>query len=336
MPDTSKKPNTIRLQNMAYAHKQAAALMAGVELGLFTAVSRGAATFSRIADETGLSLLNTERLVVACAAVGLLEKNGDNYRNAPDVERFLVEGKRNYLGPWILLHKRDFELWKNLSECLKSDKPPQLLGFYKNYTEEEIRRYHESTYSAGLGAGYLFSRDVDLNDRSLMIDLGGGSGCYCIVAANTYPNLKAVVFDFEVVCKVTRTYIEKWGLKERISTHPGDFTRDPIPTGADVMLMASNMPGYGPAAIEKIFGSVYEALLPGGEFHVVAEILDDTKDGPVGPALWGLQEAVTGTTGRSHTESETRQYLENAGFKDIQIHPFVPGSLTRVCGKKPN
>ena len=40
--------------------------------------------------------------------------------------------------------------------------------------------YHEATYTVGLGAGMLFSRDVDLEKRSLVLDLGGGSGAYCI------------------------------------------------------------------------------------------------------------------------------------------------------------
>jgi len=336
MQEVPKKPGTIRLQNMSYAHKQSATLMAAVELDLFTKVSEGASNFPEIAEAIGLSLLNTERLVVACTAFGLLEKDGEEYRNAPDVERYLVKGKRSYLGPWILLSKRDFKRWEDLADYLKSDTQPQVREFYRNYTEEEVGQYHEATYSVGLGAGYKFAGDVDLSGRSLMLDLGGGSGCYCIAAANRYPGLKAIVFDFEVVCKVTREFISQWGLQDRISTHPGDFTRDPLPSGADVMLMASNMPGFGPETVEKVFRSAFEALAPGGEFHVVAEILDDEKDGPIGPALWGLHEALTGSDGRSHSEFETKGYLENAGFASIQVHPFVPGSLTRICGVKPS
>ncbi len=330
-----EKPKTIRIQNLSYAHKQSATLMAAVELDLFTKISQGASVLSEIADAVGLSLLNAERLVVVCAALGLLEKQGENYRNAPDVERFLVKGKRSYLGPWVLLSKRDFERWKDLADFLKADTPAQPMGFYRSFTEAEVRKYHEATYSVGLGAGYLFARDVDLSRRNLMVDLGGGSGCYCIAAANKYPNLRAIVLDFELVCKVTEEYIAQWELQDRISTRPADFTCDPLPAGADVMLMASNLPGYGPRTVERIFESVFRALLPGGEFHVIAEILDDDKCGPMGPALWGLQEAITGTMGRSHSETETKGYLEKAGFEEIQVLPFVPGSLTRVCGKKP-
>ena len=157
------------------------------------------------------------------------------------------------------------------------------------------RKYHEATYSVGLGAGYRFAREVDMSRRSLLLDLGGGSGCYCIAAVQKYPGLKAIVFDFEPVCKVTREFIAQWGLEDRISTHPGDFTRDPFPPGADVMLMASNLPQYDQEVLEGVMRKAYEALLSGGEYHVVGETLTDEKDGPLGPALWGIHEALFGS-----------------------------------------
>ena len=78
----------------------------------------------------------------------------------------------------------------------------------------------------------------------------------------------------------------------------------------------------------------YRALRPGGELHVVGETLDDEKRGPLGPALWGLHEALFGSAGRAHSEGEVRGYLERAGFAEVRVHPFVPGSLTRITGNK--
>ena len=336
MEREKKKVNTIRLQNLSYGHKQAATLMAAVRLDLFTKISEGASGLPQIAEALGLTLLNVERLVVACMALNLLEKEGEDYRNAPDVERFLVKGKPTYVGPWMLFAGWGFEQWKDLALDLKSESPPKTLGMYESLTEEMAKEYHEATYSVGLGAGILFSRQVDLSGRSLMLDLGGGSGCYCIAAVQKYSHLKAIVLDFEVVCKVTGEFIAQWGLEDRISTHPGDFTHDPLPKGADVMLMASNLPQYSADAIERVFSSAYEALEPGGEFHVVGETLDDEKKGPLGPALWGIHEALFGSEGRAHSEKETRGYLEKVGFLDVQVHPFIPGSLSRITARKPS
>ncbi len=55
------------------------------------------------------------------------------------------------------------------------------------------RAYHEATYSVGMGAARKFMREVDLSGVKKIIDLGGGSGAYSIVAAKTQPNLEAIV-----------------------------------------------------------------------------------------------------------------------------------------------
>jgi methylase of polypeptide subunit release factors len=332
--ERKKKVDTVRLQNLSYGHKQSATLRAAVQLDLFTNVSQGASTISEIASKLELSALNAERLVVACTSLGLLEKNEERFSNAPDVERFLVQGKPTYVGPWLLFAGMDFEQWKNLADHLKSETPPKVLGLYESLTDEIAREYHEATYTVGLGAGMLFARDVDMRERSLILDLGGGSGAYCIAAVQRYPHLKAIVLDFEPVCKMTREFVAQWGMEDHISTHPGDFTIDPLPTGADVMIMASNLPQYSEQVLEKILKKAYDALEPGGEYHVVGETLDNDKRGPLGPALWGLHEALFGSEGRAHSEEEVKEYLESAGFVNVEVHSFIPGSLSRITGRK--
>lgn len=335
MSEQKKKPNTVRLQDLSYSHKASAALRAAIQVDLFTKVSEGAADFAAIAEATGLSVLNAERLTVACAALGLMEKDGTAYRNSPDVERFLVQGKVTYIGPWLLFSGWDFEQWKDLGGILTSKTPPKVLGLYESLTEDMAREYHEATYSVGLGAGMLFSRDVDMSNRKMILDLGGGSGCYCIAALQKYPQLKAVVFDFEPVCKIAANFIAQWGLSDSISVNPGNFIADPFPAGADVMIMASNLPQYNEEKIEGVLKKGFEALEPGGEFHLVGETLDDSKDGPTGPALWGLHEALFGSEGRAHAEGEVKKYMENAGFVNVAINNFIPGSLSRITGQKP-
>lgn len=334
MTDSKKKVGTIRLQNLSYAHKQAAVLMAAVKLDLFTIISQGAGTLSEIGRALKISSLNTERLVVACNALELIYKENGIYRNAGDVERFLVKEKPTYIGPWLIFAGSGFEQWKDLAEYLSSDEPPNVLGVYESLTEESAREYHQATYSVGLGAGILFAREVDMSTRTKILDLGGGSGAYCIAALQKYPQLTATVMDFEPVCKIARGFIADWNLEDSISTLSGDFTKDDFPADADVMIMASNLPQYNQDVLESIFLRANQALLPGGEFHLVGETLDNEKTGPLGPALWGLHEVIFGSHGRSHSEQEVISYLEKAGFENVTAHSFIPGSLSRISGQK--
>ena len=91
---------------------------------------------------------------------------------------------------------------------------------------------------------------------------------------------------------------------------------------------------FNERVLEEVLKRACKALSPGGEFHLVGETLDDEKGGPLGPALWGIHEALFGSEGRAHSEAEVRGYLERAGFVEVEVHGFVPGSLTRITGKK--
>lgn len=329
------RPDTTRLQRLVHSYRDSAALMAAVELGLFTRVAGGADTETAVAQALDLTPTNAERLVTACVALGLLVRDGDRLRNASDVARFLVEGEPTYAGPWMLFSKPDWNEWGRLGAHLRR-RDSVLLGKYaQGFTVEQARKYHEATYSIGMGAARRFVRQVDLAGRRQILDLGGGSGCYCIVAAQQHPGLRAVVFDLPPVVEVTREFIASHGLSDRVTAQAGDFTRDPLPAGADVVIMASNLPQYSREIIQAVVTRAFAALVPGGEMHLIGEMLDAGRTGPRDPALWGLAEALWGSTGIAHSVAECRAYFARAGACEIEAHEFVPGVLTRVTGRRP-
>ena len=332
----AEKPrlDTTRLQKMAQAYWESAALMAAVELGVFTAIAHGGNTIAAVAEVVGISERNAERLMTVLVAMTLLTRDGDRFANAADVERFLVQDSDRYAGPWILFTKPRWSAFGELSQRLRNPTENRL-GAYVDFTVEDARRYHAATYSIGMGAARLFSRSVDLKGRKLLLDLGGGSGAYSIVATGTFPGLKAVVLDLPPVTVVADEYIAANNAADRVTTLPGDFTRTEFPRNVDVVVMASNLPQYEPDLIRLVVGKAFAALVPGGEMHLLGETWHDDRRGPLSAALWGLNEAIQYSTGLAHTESEVKSYLQDAGFADVAVHPFVPGVLSRIAGRKP-
>ncbi|MBV8193695.1 MAG: hypothetical protein JO339_41200, partial [Alphaproteobacteria bacterium] len=231
--------DTTRLQRMAQAYWESAALMAAVELDVFTAIGRGHDTIATVAKAVDITERNAERLLTALTAMTLLERDGERFANAADVQRFLVKDSERYAGPWILFTKPRWNAYGELSQRLRS-RTENRLGAYETFTVEDARRYHAATYSIGMGAARLFSRSVDLAGRKLMLDLGGGSGAYSIVATKSFPGLKAIVLDLPPVVVVTKEYIGANGATDRVDTLAGDFTRTPFPSSVDVVVMASN------------------------------------------------------------------------------------------------
>lgn len=329
----NKKIDSVRLQNIAQAYGQSAALMSGVELGLFTAVSKGADTIPKIAEALDIHPVNAERLTTMLTAMEVLVRRDGRYSNAEDAERFLVEGTGRYAGPWMLFTKPEWNDWSQLTERLRA-KDLKLLGPIEGFTTEDARAYHTSTFSIGLGAGRRFSRLVDLGGRKRIMDVGGGSGAYCIAAVNAYPHLTAVVLDLAPVVTVAREFIADNGVADKVTAEACDFTADAFPTDCDLAIMASNLPMYGPETIAHVVKKVHDALLPGGEFHLIGETLNDNRDGPIGPAYWGLGQAIDETMGVAHSEADCIGYFEAAGFSDVGVTPFVEGSLSRIHGAK--
>ena len=329
------RPNTVRLQRIARAYRETGALLAAVELDLFSKISEGANTEGLLVNSLGISELNAERIVVACLGLGLIIRNQEFIENAPDVERFLVKSKSTYAGEWMFFTYPDWDKWGRLTEFLKDSSPPQLdNNTVKNITLSEARRYHGATFSIGRGAGRQFLRKVDLAQRTKILDIGGGSGAYCIEACKKYPKLTATVLDLPEVTIIAAEFIESFGLSDRISTLAADFNFDPFPSDIDVAIMASNLPMYGREAIGRVIAKAHDALLPGGEMHLIGEALDCSRDGPADPAMWGLAQTLNNSTGLAHSVDECIQYFKTAGFMEVQVNEFIPGVLQRISAVK--
>jgi SAM-dependent methyltransferase len=332
---TTARPTTVRLQRMVRAYRESAALMAGVELGLFTKVAEGGHTEASLSDALGITRLHGERIIVACVGLGLLERDGDKLLNAPDVERFLVEGQSAYAGEWMLFTKPDWDKWGHLTEHLRNETPPRADNVkVSEFTVDDARKYHQATYSIGRGAGRLFVRQVDLTGKKHLIDIGGGSGAYCIEACKVHPDLRASVLDLASVAEVAKEFIAEQGMTGRIEALACDFNNDPFPQGADVAVMASNLPMYGREEFRAVVKKAYDALAPGGEMHLVGEALNAERTAPADAGLWGLSEAIVNGTGLSHSVADVEGYFRAAGFGDIVTEPFVEGVLTRTSGRK--
>ena len=333
---TNERPTTVRLQKMSWAFTESAVLFAAIQSGFFTAVSTHGESSQAIADAMGITDANAQRMIVALLTMDLIEPDGEGFRNAPDVERFLVENTRSYAGRWSSWFHHQWENWGKLGDRLQNKGPEQTLGFYnEGFTVEHARRYHQATSSVGLGAARKFLAEVDLSGRHKLLDLGGGSGAYSIEAAKKYPELQAVVLDLAEVVVISREFISEHGVEDRVSAEKCDFTSDPFPDGADVILMNSNLPQYSGEVIAQVVQKAYDALVPGGEMHICGEMINEDWHGPLIPAMCAIHGVLFNSTALPHRPSECIGYFEAAGFVDVSVREFIPDILQHITGRKP-
>ncbi len=332
------RPDTTRLQGIARAYTQSAVLFAAIDAELFTHVHNGAGTESALVEATGLRPIDVNRLVSCALSMDLLRWSdrspAPELVNAPDVTSYLVKGAPRYAGPWMTFTRPDVPKWFEMTELMRNEHGTHL-GMYEELTVDAARKYHEATSSIGFGAARRFVKTVDLGGRRHLLDLGGGSGAYSITAVERYEGLRATVLDLPPVVVATKQYIDDAGVSDRVDTIGADFTVGEFPGPVDVVVMASNLPIYDGEVIAGVVARAFRALEAGGEMHLIGEMLTDDRTGPIDAAMWGMNELVCGSLGRSHTEGECADYFEAAGFTNVEVTEFVPGVLTRCAGIKP-
>ena len=238
----------------------------------------------------GISKLNAERIIIACLGLGLIIRKQQFIENAPDVERFLVRTKSTYAGEWMFFTHPDWDKWWQLVEFLREKSPPEL-------DNKTVKKYLHSLRRAGI-TGLLSVSDEGLVDSS--------SDRWTSLAGQNFSILAVVrgLIGIEAWQKIYQNWQlpfrpsrssasscrihQSFSLSDRISTLAADFNFDAFPSDIDVAIMASNLPMYGREAIGHVISKSYDALVAGGEMHLIGEALNGSRDGPADPAMWGL------------------------------------------------
>ena len=72
-----------------------------------------------------------------------------------------------------------------------------------------------------------------------LLDVGGGEGAFLVRAAQRAPALRLMLFDLPAVADRARARFAAFGLAHRASVVGGDFLRQPLPTGADLVSLSA-------------------------------------------------------------------------------------------------
>jgi ubiquinone/menaquinone biosynthesis C-methylase UbiE len=319
-----EKTTTRRLNDMGLAFMQAGTLIAAVELKLFDVLAQGPLTLDEIARRIGVS---GDRV----------EKTGSGLRNAPDVERFLVRGKPTYFGGYLVhLAKGSYENWGTLARHLKTAAVASAGRYHATAASPaEARALTEAGYTGSQGTARRLARRFDFSPYRRLLDLGGGSAVYSIEACRQNPALRATLLDVPNVCAVAREFIEKAGLSDRIETVGGDFTADPLPGGADVVLLCGNLHAYDPEAARRVVKKAFDALPAGGAMILCDYMLNGERTGPPVAAFISLSQVFSGGQGRVHSAADFREYLSSAGFRVEKVEEFLEGSMGWATAVRP-
>lgn len=307
------EPNAIMQMTNGYWVSQV--LYVATKLNIFTHLEGKNLSSEKIADLLKTPLKSTERLLNACCALDLLQKENHRYSNSPLSERFLVEGQKGYLGYLVLLTGQLYKSWGKLLEAVKENKPiNERFGNGVQISEEDARFFTLAMHSSSSESAFYLADIVDLSANKKLLDLGGGSGANSIALAEKNSQLEAVVYDFPAVVKVSNEFISKSKAASRVKTQAGDFNRDDLPKGFDCILLAHILHGEGEEGSRNLLKKCYDILEPSGKIIIIDFLLDEDKNGPLFPALFALNMLVETAHGNTFSAQEINLFLRDSGF----------------------
>lgn len=333
----------VPLMQLATAFWAFKALASAHELDLFTRLSEaGGMTISEVAEGFELHPRPAEMLLTGCAALGLLEKEADRYRNSPLAEEFLVRGKPYFFGGFIqMLDQRLYPGWGKLTEAIRTNRPTTWnpdtqSSLFDGEDPAMLTLFWEAMHSLSTFTARVLADADDLSGYKRLLDVGGGSGAYDIELCKHYPGLRSTVYDLPFVTEIAAGKVAEAGLADRIETVAGDFfVDDQFPPGHDLILFSMIMHDWSEAKDRDLLRKAYEALPSGGGVMITELLVNDEKTGPAPAALMSLNMLIE-TEGRNYTPAEYGGWLTDVGFTGIRTVWFdAPGANGVVIARKP-
>lgn len=318
-------PNPERIMDMSCAFYDAGVLLSAVELGIFQKLSElGDADSQTVADELELNPRGTRLLLDACAAVGLLEKSGETYRNAPDADTFLVPGRPGDLTGAIGYNRNVYDAWGALSRMVRTGRPVEKPQLHLGEDTARTRTFVMSMHARALAIGRGVLPVIDLKGCRRLLDIGGGPGTFSVLFARAYPSITCVVMDLPDIVAIAGELIAEQGMSGRVDTLAGDYHTTFFPAGNDAVHIFGVLHQESSETIQDILQRSYEALLPGGRIHILDMMTDASHTGPKFSALFAVNMALTTENGWVFSGEELRGWLKAAGFRDIRVMPLPP------------
>ena len=319
--DRARLDARLRLTHLAIGGWAAQALFAGNELGVFDLLNEiGPASQEEVAQRLGTEPDATGRLLGALVAAGVLEHEGDRFQNGLGAREFLLSGSPESMSTWVGLIHTWNETFNNLAESVRSGDPAEVPEEHLGISDEYTRSFILGMHDYAQGPGHELARHLDLKGRKRLLDVGGGPGTYSILLAEANPGLSCTVYDLPSVTTIAREVIDKHGLSERVSTFDGDYHTDDFPRGYDVVLVSNTLHQEDDETCVRIMKQAYESLEPGGICVIHAMPMNETKDGPLWPALHNLLMLLVYRGGRAYTVGQYSDQLLAGGFTDPTHH----------------
>lgn len=318
---TAPEISPARIFQVANGFCTAKIVLTALRTGLFGELSGGPATEPELRDRLGLHPRGSWHFLNALVWLGMLERDGDRYRNSPAADRYLVADRPTYMGGF--LDRADtifYPAWGRFDAALRTGRPV-VDGAdddpYEHMSADpaQLRSFLGMMDAMNGPLGPELAASFDWSPYATVVDIGGARGNLVANIAGAHPHLSAGVFDRPRVEPAFDEHMAALGLTERVRFHPGDFFTDPLPE-ADVLILGHVLHDWAAEERRALVRKAYDSVRPGGALLVYDPMVDDELRHPMNLVI-SLDLLLTTHGGAEYPAADCRAWMIEAGFTDV-------------------
>jgi 2-polyprenyl-3-methyl-5-hydroxy-6-metoxy-1,4-benzoquinol methylase len=320
----SSQPTPERIFELINAYQDSAALKAGTELDLFTAIGEGNQDPASIARRCKASERGIRILCDYLTIAGLLTKKDSRYGLAPDAAMFLDRRSPASMAslPGFLLLPALTNAFQDLATVVRKGRTVMseagTLGPEDPIWVEFARNMAPlMTFSAELIADLLKASE---RKKWKVLDIAASHGLFGITLARHNPNAEIVAVDWANVLQVAKENAAAAGIAGRYRTLPGSAFDVDYGAGYDVVLLTNFLHHFDMPTCETLLRKVYAALSPGGRAVALEFVPNEDRISPPIAAKFSMIMLGTTPSGDAYTHSQYQSMFRNAGFKSCALH----------------
>ena len=314
------RPETVnKLRSAADA---AFAMLAAMQLDVFTPLKTGPMTAEQIADAIGVGPARLSLLLYVLVVAGLLNEQDGKFSNTPEANKFLVQGSPSYIGNRHAAMAARWSAYFKTAESIRRGAPQAKLDF-SNSSPAELETFLRNINSSTVPTTRALLDRFDFSSVKTLADVGSGGGGVAITITKACPHITATAIDLPQVAPIAQKIVEEERAAQRVKVVAADLLSEPLAGSYDVAVLRAFLQVLSAQDARMALKHVSAAVIPGGKIYIIGQILDDSRRAPLVAVGFNLAFLNTFDAGESYTEKQHREWLTDAGFVDIERAKFL-------------
>ena len=318
------------------AFSMARSIMAGVKLGIYDAIGKGATTAAEVAAACKTDPEATTKLMNTLVGCRYLRHRDGRYDLTPKARKWMLRDSPNSIANKLLMQYDEWDIVAKYEEYITTGQP---LDLHESLTD----RLAWDRYQQGMRAMTSISAE-EVAERlpvppgaTAMLDIGGSHGYYSVCVCRRHDGLRSTILDLPQAVEHAAPILAREGMGERVSHRAGNALSDELGDDAwDVVFLSQLVHHFTDEQNRDLMRRIAHALKPGGVCVLLDMLRPSSPEdaGGIGAVL-DLYFAATSLSGTWPLET-MRAWQRDAGLAvEKPIHLRTLPGAAMVVGRRP-